>query len=51
MKTQILKPFLILLFASTFFNDFSQEKNTQNLPLDMEALIVMSFKIFSRNLL
>lgn len=33
MKTQILKPFLILLFASTFFNGFSQEKNTQELTL------------------
>jgi hypothetical protein len=33
MKTQILKPLLILLLASTFFNGFSQEKNTQELTL------------------
>jgi hypothetical protein len=33
MKTQILKPLLILLLESTFFNGFSQEKNTQELTL------------------
>ena len=33
MKTQILKSLLILLLASTFFNGFSQEKNTQELTI------------------